>query len=227
MRLAGILESEETPSAAEATDALAVLNDMLENWSTENLSVFSTIDQTFTFTPGQGEYTIGPTGQFAGVRPIGIMSAFTRYPSVGGVDYPIQMIDAERYNLIVLKADQSQIPLMMEYDAGMPNGTLRLWPVPNMATQLTITSEAQFSPLANTAAVINYPPGYAKALRYELAVELATEFGAPVRPELVSIARNAKADIKRANKQPAIAYADPAFLQNGNISRADFIAGIF
>ena len=51
LRLIGMLAEAETPSAATAQDALAALNQMVDSWNTERLSVFSTQDQVFTWTP--------------------------------------------------------------------------------------------------------------------------------------------------------------------------------
>lgn len=226
MRLAGILESGETPTAEEATDGLGVLNDMLEGWSTESLTVFSTLEQQFSMTANVGTYTIGPAGTFNGTRPIHILSAYTRFPVIGGLDYPLQMIDESRYSQIGLKSQPSQIPLMLFYDASFPQGTIKLWPVPAQATQIFITSEQQFAALANTAATISYPPGYSLALRYALAVMLAAEFGAPIRADVAEIARNSKADIKRANKVPPVAQSDPALMSSAPTSFQNFIAGI-
>jgi hypothetical protein len=45
LRLIGQLAEGETPSAETAQDALTALNQMLDSWSIERLSVFSTQDQ--------------------------------------------------------------------------------------------------------------------------------------------------------------------------------------
>ena len=48
MRLIGMLAEGETPSAAASQDALSALNQMIDSWNTERLSIFSTQDQVFT-----------------------------------------------------------------------------------------------------------------------------------------------------------------------------------
>jgi hypothetical protein len=52
LRVLGILAEGETPSAATSQDALAALNQMIDSWNTERLSVFATQDQVFSWTPG-------------------------------------------------------------------------------------------------------------------------------------------------------------------------------
>ena len=70
LRLIGQLAEAETPSAATAEDSLVALNQMIDSWNTERLSVFSTQDQVFSWTPGLITRTLGPTGDFVGNRPI-------------------------------------------------------------------------------------------------------------------------------------------------------------
>ena len=48
LRLIGMLAEAETPSAATSADALSALNQMIDSWNTERLSVFTTQDQVFT-----------------------------------------------------------------------------------------------------------------------------------------------------------------------------------
>ena len=45
LRLIGQLAEGETPSAATAQDSLTALNQMIDSWSSERLSIFSTQDQ--------------------------------------------------------------------------------------------------------------------------------------------------------------------------------------
>ena len=70
LRLLGILAEGETPSASMSQDALIALNQMIDSWNTERLMVYSTIDQIFTWPAGFIERTLGPTGDFAGQRPV-------------------------------------------------------------------------------------------------------------------------------------------------------------
>lgn len=224
LRLISAIAVGETPSAAETSDSLRVLNDMLETWSTENLTVFASQDQNFTFTPNVSTYTIGPAGMFNGTRPISIESAFTRYQ---GIDYPLQLIDVQRYNEIPLKTQPNIIPEFVNYDAAFPLGRLVFWPVPMLATQVFITSNLQFTNLPDAAASINYPPGYSRAIRYCLAIDLAAEFGLPVLQQVVDIAKASKAAIKRVNKRSPISITDPAIQGTDFTSYAQFIGGYY
>jgi len=65
----GALEAGETPTPDAATDALDMLNDMLDQWSNEEQIVFNFTEIIFPIIQGQTQYTIGPnpsTANFIG-----------------------------------------------------------------------------------------------------------------------------------------------------------------
>lgn len=66
LRSINALEAGETPNANDSSDALQVLNDMMESWSTDKLFVYAGVENILTWTPGQYQYTVGnpvsPTG---------------------------------------------------------------------------------------------------------------------------------------------------------------------
>jgi hypothetical protein len=69
----GALEAGETPTADAAQDAFDMLNDMLDQWSNEDMMVFYKTEIVFSITPGQTQYTIGPGGQI-GANFVGSIS---------------------------------------------------------------------------------------------------------------------------------------------------------
>ena len=70
LRLIGMLAEGEEPSASVMQDAIMAMNQMIQSWDTERLSVFSTQDQVFTWPAYTASRSIGPTGDFVGNRPI-------------------------------------------------------------------------------------------------------------------------------------------------------------
>lgn len=224
LRLINAIGIGETPTAAETQDSLRALNDFLETWSIENLTVFTQQSNTFSFVPGQASYTIGPGGNWNMIRPVQVMSGYTR---VNGSDFPIVEVTDDWYNLITVKNQQGQIPAWFRYNATAPLGVITIWPIPSVASTITLTSNLMFAPIANTATVLSYPPGYSRALRYGLAVELAGEYGLPVPQVVLEIARSSKAAIKRANIQPVVSRADPALLDVNCYTIGQFLGGNF
>ena len=59
----GALEAGESPSADAVQDAFDMLNDMVGQWSNEDMMVFYKNEIIFPITAGQTQYTIGPGGQ--------------------------------------------------------------------------------------------------------------------------------------------------------------------
>jgi len=57
----GALESGETPTPDAAQDAFDMLNDLIDQWSNEDMMVYNTTEIIFPLISGQVQYTIGPT----------------------------------------------------------------------------------------------------------------------------------------------------------------------
>ena len=73
----GALEAGETPTPDAATDALDMLNDLLDQWSNEDQIVFNFTEIIFPIVQGQTQYTIGPnpsTANFIGASFTGSIS---------------------------------------------------------------------------------------------------------------------------------------------------------
>lgn len=62
MKDIGAIASGETPTPEESQDAFDMLNDMIDQWSNEDMMVFYKSEIVFPITSGQTQYTIGPTG---------------------------------------------------------------------------------------------------------------------------------------------------------------------
>jgi hypothetical protein len=63
MKDIGAVAAGEVPTADEAQDGLDMLNDLIAQWSNENMMVFYRSEIIFQTTQNQVQYTIGPGGQ--------------------------------------------------------------------------------------------------------------------------------------------------------------------
>jgi hypothetical protein len=63
MKDIGALAAGELPTADEAQDGFDMMNDMLDQWSNENMMVFYKTEIIFPVVQNQIQYTIGPGGQ--------------------------------------------------------------------------------------------------------------------------------------------------------------------
>jgi hypothetical protein len=199
LRLLGVLAEGETPSAATADDALLALNQMIDSWNTERLTVFSTIDQVETWPPGERYRTFGPTGDIVGDRPILVDdSTYFRDPA-SGISYGLKLINQQQYNGIAVKTVTSTYPQVLWVNMTYPNIEMYVYPVPTKVLEFHIVSVQPLSQPANLATELTFPPGYLRCFRYNLACELAPEFGVEPSPQVQRIAMASKRTLKRIN----------------------------
>lgn len=198
-RLVVELSEGETPSTQASTDMLAVLNTLLDGWSAERLAVFATQDQQFTWTATSISNTLGPSGTFVGNRPVVLDDAtYFKDPSTG-ISYGLKIINQQQYDGIAVKTVTSTYPQVIFCNDKFPNMEMFVYPVPTKDLEFHFISVQELSEPATLSTVITFPPGYLRALKYNLAKEIAAEFGTSLRPEVAQIALEAKRAIKRNN----------------------------
>lgn len=199
LRLLGQLAEGETPSAETSADALAAMNQMIDSWSIERLSVFSTQDQVFTWPANTINRSLGPTGDFVGQRPI-LLDDSTYFVDPGsGLSYDILFINQDQYNGIALKTVSSTFPQLMWVNMTYPDIEMYLYPRPTKDLQFHLVSVQPLDQPATLNTVLSFPPGYLRAFRYCLACELAPEFGVEPSPQVQRIAMTSKRSLKRIN----------------------------
>ena len=199
LRLLGVLAEGETPSAAVSQDALVALNQMIDSWNTERLSVFSTQDQTFLWPTSTISRTLGPTGDFVGNRPILLDDAtYFRDPSTN-VSFGIKIINQQQYDGIAVKTVTSTYPQVLWINMTYPNIEMYIYPVPTRLLEWHFISVEELTQPATLATEFALPPGYLRAFVYNLAMEMAPEFGVEPSPQVQRIAMTSKRNIKRIN----------------------------
>ena len=225
LRLIGQLAEGEEPSAATATDALAALNQMIDSWNTERLSVFSTQDQVFSWLPGFATRTLGPTGDFVGNRPILIDdSTYFRDPS-SNISFGIKLINQQQYNGIAVKTVTSTYPQVMFVNMTYPDITMTVYPVPTKVLEWHIVSVEELTTAALLSTPLAFPPGYLRAFKYNLACEIAPEFGVEPSPQVSRIAMYSKRNLKRINNPDdimSLPYSIVATRQRFNIFAGNY-----
>ena len=225
LRLLGVLAEGETPSAAVMQDSIMAINQMIQSWDTERLSVFSTQDQVFTWPANVISRTLGPTGDFVGNRPIEVDDAtYFKDPS-SGLSFGVKLINQQQYDGIAFKTVTSTYPQVLWVNNTFPNIEMYVYPVPIKALEWHIISVQTLDEVASVATDIYFPPGYLRAFRYNLACELAPEFGIEPSPQVQRIAMSSKRNIKRVNfpgDLMAIPYPIVATRQRYNIYANNF-----
>ena len=225
LRLIGQLAEAEEPSAATANDALTTLNQMIDSWSTERLSIFTTLEQVFMWPPGRLSQTLGPTGDFVGRRPILMDDATYFIDPANGISFGIKLINQQQYDGIAVKTVTSTYPQVMWINTNYPDVDLHIYPVPTKVLEWHFISVDPLDQPAQLATSLAFPPGYLRAFKYNLACELAPEFGVEPSPQVQRIAMTSKRDLKRINNPDdvmALPYALVANRQRFNIYAGNY-----
>lgn len=216
LKLLGVLAAGETATGNDAQDALSRLNDMVDAWNLERLFIFTIVRTPKTLGSGTASYTIGTGGSINIVRPLWIDHAGLIIDTSASTpsEIPIEVFTDQRWQGIPQKTLQSGLAQGIFYDhawsAGL--GLVYPWPIPNVGTtQLVLyapgTAVAAFADLTTD---YTFPPGYKRMLRYNLAVELAPEFGRALDSTVATIAERTIGNVKRANSRPRELRCDPA-----------------
>lgn len=213
LRLLGVLAEGESPSADTSNDALTALNQMIESWSIERLSVFATTTTTFTWPANTQTLTLGPSGAtITATRPIDIDDS--TYYTYSSLDYSIQLINQDQYNSIVLKTTTSTLPEVLFVNMGYPSIEMSLYPVPLNDLSFHLVSVTPLTQPATLGTTMAFPPGYLRAFTYALACELAPEFGVEPSPTVQKIASTSKRTLKRINNPEDVMVMPAAILPN-------------
>jgi hypothetical protein len=225
LRLIGQLAEGEVPSAATAQDALSALNQMIDSWNIERLSVYSTQDQIFNWSPNIATQTLGPTGSFVGNRPVMIDdSTYFRDPATN-VSYGIKIINQQQYNGIAVKTVTSTYPQVMFVNMTYPDVTMTVYPVPTKVLEWHVVSVQELTQPASLSTNLTFPPGYLRCFKYNLACEIAAEFGVEPMPRVSRIADVSKRNLKRINNPDdimALPYTIVGTRQRFNIYSGSF-----
>jgi len=198
LRLLGVVAAGESPGDEETEDGLIALNSMIDSWTAQGLPCYQQINNTFPTTAGKSYYTIGPdtSADFNTTRPMQITSAVYRS---GITDYVLEQMTNRQYQGIADKATASTHPHYFMYTPAQPFGIVYLYPVPVSTGSITISQLKQLARFVTLEDVVNVPPGYKEAMTYNLAVELAPEYGKEASNTVQNKAIESLAQIKRNN----------------------------
>ena len=225
LRLLGVLAEGETPSSETAQDALVAMNQMIDSWNTERLAVFSTQDQVFSWPASTRSRTFGPTGDFVGNRPVLVDDATYFRDPANGISFGIKIINQQQYDGIAVKTVTSTYPQVLWINMSYPNIEMYVYPVPTKLLEWHFISVEELSQPANLATSLAFPPGYLRAFRYNLACEIAPEFGVEPSRQVQRIAMTSKRNLKRINNPDdimALPYSIVATRQRCNIFAGNY-----
>lgn len=220
-RLLGLVSSGNSLPEAVFQDNLAAFNLLVQSWNTERMSVFCEQDQVVTWPSATRQGTIGPTGSLARVdlatatRPVQVQPSSYFVDPTSNLSYPVAMVNQQQYNSLSLKTVTSTYPQVLWVNPTFPDVTLTVYPVPTIPLQMHVVSVEELTGPATLSTTISLPPGYLRAFKFAMAVELAPEFGMDAPAQVTRLAAVSKRAIRRLNVDVPQLNAD---LRNGRFS---------
>lgn len=191
----GQLAEGETPSAETSDSCLSLLNELIDSWNIERLMVPWLTQESFTLSGGTATYTVGSGGALDTTRPNMVDDAsFTR---LNDIDYPLRGINAAQYNSITDKDTEYSWPDVFYYEESYPLATIKFYPVPSQTITFFLVSWKQLSTLTSLSTSFSVQPGTLRAIRSNLAIEIASNFGVEAPPSVRKAAVDSKRNLKR------------------------------
>ncbi len=114
---------------------------------------------------------------------------------------PIDLLGSVQFSALREKGLTGVFPDVLYCDYAMPFSTLSVHPVPSGSIQIELYAFAVLQQVVNLTDVLNFPPGYENALKFNLAVKICSSFGMPLNPMTVQQATSGKAAIQKINAQ--------------------------
>lgn len=180
LRLLGIKSQGESATGAEAADALAVLNELIDSFNSTGTLLYTTTTFVYPLTTLSQSYTIGPTGQMVvASRPTRLTGAWFRDTSnTPNNDVRLTILADSDYGDIVSKGTQSDYAQAIYLDRQYPNANIYLYPVPSStAKSLVLQFATPLNANVTLDTIETLPPAYRQMLRFNLAVMIAPEYG--------------------------------------------------
>lgn len=220
MRKIGVLSAGEPLSPSDGQDAKQVLINMVDAWTLETLLIPVVSVVTHQLLSNASEYTIGifpepkpiplPLTHIETARPERILAAFIR--DQHQTDYIQEIIDVKTFSRISRKTNGSR-PSRLYVRKGWPLNDILFESVPFADETLhmeVIQPLSDILPVADMTEIIDLPPGYRRTLEYNLAIDLADEWGKKVSSAIAVIAVDGKRWLKRSNYRKLVLGMDRA-----------------
>jgi len=154
-------------------------------------------------------------------RPDSIKYAFIR--DANSTDSPVCLLDNMEYSTITNKSTTGGYPTHLYYRPNYPLGEINLYPIPGSGLTLYLQVRDSLTPFRTLDSLVSMPSGYERAITYNLAVDIAPEYGATPRADVMQIARESLGNIKNVNtRTPRMVGNLPI---GGDMSKQGFFPG--
>lgn len=177
-RKCGALGDYEDPTTEQTTAAALALQMLVKAWQVQGMPVWVIKQQSINCSSlASGTVNIG-IGQTINVaKPLKVFQAFIRNDDI---DSPLDIRDRWNFNTLTNHAITGT-PNIIYYQPLLTYGTLSCYPLPDATAQadmsIVIHYQAMFEDMDSDSNDLAFPAEWAKAVTYQLAVDLAPEYG--------------------------------------------------
>lgn len=217
LRLLNVIAVNADPEPEDLANGFQTLQEMVDDWKTQRRTIWEVRANRHQLAVNTASYAIGAGGALNQERPLWI-ERFSIVP-VRTVDLELpfrRALTLDEWQRIPIKSTKAPYPTDIYYDYAWNasgRGLVSVYPVPNTSTvDLILYTPQPLAEFATPTTVYTFPPGTTRALRYNLAVELAPDYPGSMTTEVQTTAARALANVKRATFRPKPAEFDSALV---------------
>jgi hypothetical protein len=182
--ISGVLEvlgvndpaSNIVPTSRQISQASDALNIMIKAWANDGLQLWALKEATISLTNTE-KYNTATLGI---PKPLKVIGAYRRNID-SKIDVPLRIVDRDTYNSLPNKTGSAGIPVQVYYDPQLNSGDLYVWPFPGVYAQqkeqIIIRYQRPFEDFDAATDTPDFPQEWLAALKWNLALELAFNFG--------------------------------------------------
>jgi hypothetical protein len=210
LRVLGVIRSGDTSNndVNMESDCFQALNLMLKSWQNYGIQLWKRKAVTVPLTAGTASYTVKVGGTVNIATPLRIVDAYRR--SSTNNDTMMTVLSRNEYDFLSNKS-AAGTPTQWFYDYLDTQGVLYPWPVPDSNTNMVIVYQAPYDDSDTTNNDLDYPAQWQEAVKWNLAVRLAPEFGRPLTPEIVALASTTLKEAIEGSYEEASVFFRPSY----------------
>jgi len=199
LRTIGVLRVGGSASTDQKAVALEAINLILGSLSNDGLIKPYRTTESFSTANSIADRTIGASGDWDTVKPTDIEAMWVR--DTAGVDHIVRSMTATEYAEMAGKSLSVGRPERYYFepvDSGTPATLSKVYFEKTTSATETfhLISYKEFAQLSAITGTIALPPAWIRLLKFNLAVDLATEYGRTVTPELSALALSSMNNVR-------------------------------
>ena len=179
LRIVGAVAQGETPTATQYTECNDALNMLVKALIAQGVPLWAMSEYSFPLVASTNTYRIGTGQTLNTAKPLKIVQAWTR--DSNNVDVPMRLLALHDYNLLGNKSSSGR-PIQLTYSPQNLFGDIKVFPTPSSAdtsVSIYIRYQRPFEDFTNSTDTPDFPQEWHEALKYQLAVRIAKEYGMP------------------------------------------------